>query len=61
MHSLHVVLVCALLAFIATGSAEERHPAWAWQTDPVCRQDGDAEGAKLAVELCTSIKVGNLM
>jgi hypothetical protein len=42
--------MCAIVAIIATASAED---------DAQCKKDADAEGAKLATELCTSIKAGD--
>lgn len=48
MHSWRVILACALVALIATAFAQD---------DAQCKKDGEAEGAKLATELCTSAKV----
>jgi hypothetical protein len=48
MASFRVLVVCALVAFIATASAQD---------DAQCKKEGDTEGAKLATELCASVKV----
>jgi hypothetical protein len=48
MRSWRVVLVCALVAFLATASAQDAAQ---------CKKDGDAEGAKIASQLCTTKKV----
>jgi hypothetical protein len=50
MHSWRVILACALVALVATASAQD---------EAQCKKDGEAEGAKVAIELCTSAKVGH--
>lgn len=52
MQCWRVVVVCFLVALIATASA---------QFEEQCKQDGDQVGAKLAFELCLNLKVGRLL
>jgi hypothetical protein len=53
MCSWRVVLMCSLVAFLATASAQ-----WSDSVEQ-CKKDGDAEGAKVASQVCTTKKVSD--